>query len=266
MLQSLGVGADATTVYLELIAEPGAGPAELAARSGLAEHEFNQAVAQLDRFGLIEPVDPGQAAQTVLRLADPELAFSAALRQRDADLARQRQDLAETWATITAAAAAYQASAGHPGRCARPVASQREALSLARQLITGAADECLIAIADLAGTLGPMCEHIAGLASSGALVAIICAGAARSSSARASLDMLERAGAQVRTLPVVTVPLITGDRPPSALLWPGAPEASAQAVLVRDPVFTRAVAGIFEVTGTSPHRSSGRPRQTRSPD
>ena len=77
-------------------------------------------------------------------------------------------------------------------------------------------------------------------------MAIICADAARSSSARASLDLLERAGAQVRTLPVVTVPLITGDRPPAALLWPDAPEASAQAVLVRDPVFTRAVAGIFE--------------------
>jgi sugar-specific transcriptional regulator TrmB/DNA-binding CsgD family transcriptional regulator len=246
VLQSLGVGTDAATVYLLLIAEPGAGPAELAARSGLAEHEFNQAVAQLDRFGLIEPVNPGQAAETVLRLADPELAFSGALRRRDADLARQRQDLAEAGATITAATTAYQASAGHPSRCARPVASQREALGLARQLITGAADECLIAITDLAGTLGQVCEHIAGLASCGARVAIICADAARSSSARASLDILERAGAQVRTLPVVTVPLITGDRPPAALLWPGAPDTSAQAVLVRDPVFARAVAGIFE--------------------
>lgn len=96
------------------------------------------------------------------------------------------------------------------------------------------------------GTLGEACAQLAELASHGARVAIICADAARSSAARANLDRLERAGAQVRTLPVVTVPLIAVTPPLAALLWPGGPETSTLAVLARDLVFARAIVEIFQ--------------------
>lgn len=245
-LQALGISADAATVYLALVAEPSASLADLAERSGLRDDEISDVVAQLTYLGLIESAHPGHTTEGDVRLADPDLAFSASLRQREAELVRQQQELAEARATIAAAAATYQGSAGHLERCARPIAGQQEALDIARRLIAGAVDECLIAFPDLLGTFGEADAELTDLASRGARVAIICADAARSSPARAHLDRLEHAGAQVRTLPMVTVSLISGTPPPMALVWPGAPELSTSTVLARDPVFVRAIAGIFE--------------------
>ncbi len=177
-LQALGISPGAATVYLALVAEPGANLADLAARSGLQDGEIDDAVAQLTRLGLIEPVRPGRAAENIVRLADPGLAFSASLRQREAELGRQQQELAEARATIAAAATAYQTWAGHPARCARPLASQQETIEAGRQLMTSAVDECLIALPDPVGTLGKECAQLADRASRGARVAIICADAA----------------------------------------------------------------------------------------
>ncbi len=245
-MQSLGVGTDAATIYLALIAEPGLSRAELAARSGLRAPEFDAAVAQLADLRLIELADSGSAGQAVPQLADPDLALSAALRRREAELARQEQELAEARATIAAAAAAYQTSVGHSARCARTVTNRLEALDLARQLIMGAVGQCLMALPDPAGTLGQACEQIPNLTSRGTRVAIICTDAARSGPGRARLEVLERAGAQVRTLPMLTAPLIAAGPPPAALLWSGLLDTSASSVLVRDQVFAGTVATIFE--------------------
>lgn len=245
-LQALGVSAAAATVYLALVTDPGASLATLAARTDLTEGALEEAFAQLARLRLVERVHPGRASETVVRLADPDLALSASLRRREADLARQHQELVEARGMLATAAAAYQTSVGPSARCARPFASQQEALEMARDLIASATDECLIALPDLVGTLGQAGAQLADLASSGARVAIICADAGRSSSARADLDRLERAGVQVRTLPIVTVQIIAGAPPLAALLWPGGPETFTSAVLARDPVFARAIVGIFE--------------------
>lgn len=245
-LQALGISTAAATVYLALVTDPGASLATLAARTELTESALEQALAQLAHFRLIERAHPEQASETAARLADPDFAFSASLRRREADLARQHHELVEARGMIATAAAAYQTSAGHSARCARPLASQQEALEMARQLMASAVDECLIAFPDLIGALGQACAQLADLASSAARVAIICADAARSSPARADLDRLERAGVQVRTLPIVTVRLIAGTPPLAALLWPGGPENFTSAVLARDPVFARAVVEIFE--------------------
>jgi sugar-specific transcriptional regulator TrmB/DNA-binding CsgD family transcriptional regulator len=245
-LQVLGIGAGPATVYLALVTEPDANLADLAARSGLEEGEVDEAVAQLARLGLIEAAHPGLAAETVVQLADPDFALTASLRRREADLARQQHELAQARATIAAATAAYQASAGYPARCARPLASQQEAIGVAWQIMNAELDECLIALPDLTGTLGHASEQLADAASRGARVAIICADAARSSPARVILDRLERAGVQVRTLPAIAVPLIVGSPPLAAVIWAGVSETSAPAVLARDPVFARAIAGIFE--------------------
>lgn len=245
-LQALGISADAANVYLTLVAEPSASLADLAGRSGLHNDEVSEAIVQLTRLGLIESVRPGHVTGSGVRLADPDYAFSASLRRREAELAREEQELAEAKVAIAVAAATYQGSAGHSERCARPIASQQEALDMARRLIAGAVGECLIAFPDLVGTFGEAGAQLAGLASHGARVAIICADAARSSPARTHLDWLERSGAQVRTLPAVTVPLIAGTHPPMALLWPGTQEPSTSTVLARDPVVARTIAGIFE--------------------
>lgn len=204
MLRSLGVSDDAANVYHALVAKPDIGLADLLARSGLAEREFGEAVTELARLGLIEPTGTSLAGETVLRLADPELAFSASLRQREADLARQQQELADAKAAIAAAAAAHPASAGHSARCARLIASEQDTLNVTRQVITGSTDECLIALADPPGTLGEAGTLLAGIAARGVRVAVLCADAARSSPGRANLDHLERAGAQVCTLPMIT--------------------------------------------------------------
>lgn len=245
-LQALGVNAAAATVYLALVTDPGVSLAILAERTDLTECALEEAVAQLASLRFIERVHPEQAPEAIVRLADPDLALAAALRRREGDLARQHQELAEARGVIATAAAAYQSSVGHSARCARPLASQQEALEMAHQLMAGAVDECVIALPDLAGALGEACAQLADLASNGARVAIICADGARSSPARTDLDRLERAGVQVRTLPIVTVRLVAGMPPPAALLWPGGQETFPSAVFARDPVFARAIAGIFE--------------------
>lgn len=245
-LQALGISATAATVYFALVTDPGASLASLAARTDLTESALEEAVAQLASLRLIERVHLEREPEPIVRLTDPDLAFSASLRRREADLARQHQELVEAKGMIAAAAVAYQASVDHSARCARPLASQQEALEMARQLLASSVSECLIALPDLVGTLGQACAQLADLASNGARVAIICADAARSSSARADLDRLGQAGVQVRTLPVVTVQLIAGAPPLAALLWPGGPETSTSAVLAREPVFARAIVGIFE--------------------
>lgn len=247
VLQSLGVSVGATTIYLLLSAQPGICSDDLAARTGLDGRELDEAVTQLADLGLIESSpDPGPAGQAVPGLADPEFAFAAWLRKREAELGRQRQELADAKATIAVAASAYQTSAGNSAYRTRILLSPQEAIARAHELMATGAHECLIALPDLVGTLGQAGPQLTELASRRTRVAVICGDAARSAPSRASLDGLERAGVQVRTLPIVTVPLIASNPPATALLWPGVTDSPAPVVLARDPVFASAIAGIFE--------------------
>jgi hypothetical protein len=236
VLQSLRVSAEATAIYLLMSAEPDIDPAELSARSGLAGPDLDAAIAQLADLGLVEPADTGQAGsvgRAAFHLADPELAFAAWLRKREAELGRQRQELADAKAAIAVAATAYQTSAGYSAYSARLLLSQQEAVDRAHQLMANAVDKCLIALPNPLRTLGQAGALLTELAAAGARVAIICGDVARSASGRASLDDLEQGGVQIRTLPLVTVPLLVGDHPPTALLWPGVTDTSEPAVLAR---------------------------------
>jgi DNA-binding MarR family transcriptional regulator/DNA-binding CsgD family transcriptional regulator len=247
VLRSLDVSANATMIYILLSAAPGIGAADLADRAGLTDRDFDEAVTQLTDRGLIEIFTGHESArQPALRPTDPEFAFAAWLREREAELGRQQLELAAAKAAIAAAATAYHISTGHAAYRARLLLSPQEAIDRATEIMAAAVHECVIALPDVLGTLGQADTQLAELASRGTRVAIICGDAARSGPARINLDALERAGVQVRTLPMVTVPLIASNPPPTALLWPGFTDISTPAVLTRDQVFAQAVAGIFE--------------------
>ncbi len=247
VLRSLDVSADAAKIYFVLWAEPDIGSGELATLSGLTGPELDEAVTQLTNRGLIETsAGPAPGRQAVLRTADPEFAFAAWLRKREAELGHQQHELAHAKATIAAAAVAYQTSTGHAADRARLLLSPQEVVNRVAELMATAVHECVVALPDPLGTLGQDCAQLAKLASRGTRVAVICGDAARSGTTRTHLEGLERAGVQVRTLPMVTVPLVAISPPPTALLWPGFADPSAPAVLTRDQTFAEAVTGIFE--------------------
>jgi sugar-specific transcriptional regulator TrmB len=245
VLRSLGIGQVAADVYEALLAEPSASVSELASRANVAQTDAEAAMAELSQGGLVGTIAEGRSGAVTLPLVAPDLALTALLRRHEADAARRQQELADARAAIAATSAAYKATINNPECCGRLVPSHHESLMAARQLIAGAISQCLIAIPDPTDIFGSALADLARLASAGSRVAIICSDAARSVPPRSGLANLERAGAQVRTLPIIAFPLIACGPPPSALLWPAAHDG-ASAVLARDDVFAPAFAGIFE--------------------
>lgn len=245
VLRSLGIGQVAADVYDALLTEPSASAGELASRANVAHADAEAALAELSQSGLVETIAAAKTGALAPRLIAPDLALTALLRRNEADAARRQQELADAKAAIAATSAAYKATIHDAKCCGRQVPSHRESLMTARQLIAGAISQCLIAIPDPADILGSAHADLARLASAGSRVEIICSDAARMAPLRSGLADLERAGAQVRTLPIIAFPLIACDPPPSALLWPGAHDG-ASAVLARDEVFAPAFARIFE--------------------
>jgi len=245
MLRSLGIGQVAADVYEALLAEPSASVGELASRANVAQTDAEAALAELSQGGLVVTIAAGKSGALAPRLVAPDLALTALLRRHEGDAARRQQELADARAAIAATSAAYKAAIDNPECCGRQIPSHHESLITARQLIGGAICQGLIAIPDPTDIFGSAIADLARLASTGSRVAIICSDAARSAPPRSGLANLERAGAQVRTLPVIAFPLIACDPPPSALLWPAADD-SAGAVLARDEVFAPALAGVFE--------------------
>lgn len=245
VLRSLGIGPVAADVYDALLAEPSASVGQLAARADVTQADAEAALAELSQGGLVRKLAAGQPGTVAPRLVAPDLALTALLRRHEADAARRQQELADARAAIAATSAAYKATIDSPECCGRRLPSRHESLITARQLIAGATSQCLIAIPDPTDILGSARADLARIAPAGSRVAIICSDAARSSPPRSGLADLERAGAQVRTLPTIAFPLIACDPPPSALLWPAAKDG-ASAVLARDELFAPALAGIFE--------------------
>jgi hypothetical protein len=245
VLRSLGIGQVAADVYEALLAEPSASVSELASRANVAQADAEAALAELSQGGLVGTIAAGRSGAVTLRLLAPDLALTALLHRHEADAARRQQELADARAAIAATSAAYKAATDNPECCGRLIPSHHESLMAARQLIASATSQCLIAIPDPTDILGSALADLARLASTGSRVAIICSDAARSAPPRSGLASLERAGAQVRTLPIIAFPVIACDPPPSALLWPAAHDG-ASAVLARDDVFAPAFAGIFE--------------------
>lgn len=245
VLRSLGIGPVAADVYQALLAEPSASIDELASRANVAQADAEAALAELSQGGLVVTSAAGKSGAVAPRLVAPDLALTALLRRHEGDTARRQQELADARAAIAATSVAYQAAVDNLECCGRQVPGHHESLIVARHLIAGANRQCLLAIPDPTDIFGSALADLARLASTGSRVAIICSDATRSAPPRAGLANLERAGAHVRTLPIIAFPLIACDPPPSALLWPAGHDG-ASAVLVRDEVFAPALAGIFE--------------------
>ncbi|MFF1797613.1 LuxR C-terminal-related transcriptional regulator [Kitasatospora sp. NPDC086009] len=99
MLEKLGLGAEAGSVYKEMLKDPQSGPADIAGRLGWTEARVRSSLDELARLALLRPSwqDPG-----VLKPVEPEVGLRYLLDRREAELQRRlleieqgRRDLVE---------------------------------------------------------------------------------------------------------------------------------------------------------------------------
>ncbi|SDZ35360.1 regulatory protein, luxR family [Amycolatopsis xylanica] len=109
MLKPLGLDAAAESVYRAMITHRGWGVAQLARHLGVSETEVHTALDQLADLALVRQSldDPG-----IVRPVDPEFGLVSLLQQRQAQLQRSQQELAESQAAITGMLADLQTSGG----------------------------------------------------------------------------------------------------------------------------------------------------------
>jgi DNA-binding CsgD family transcriptional regulator len=239
MLEALGIDTTAAVIYQVLISGPASTVASLAETAGIAEAEVSTALEQLSALGLVHNGIPSP------RPADPQLALTALLRRREAEVARHQQDLAAARAAVATAAAAWSASRGCGGCNTSMATSVADAVSIARQLIAAATDQCLIAVPDPGLVLRSNGRAAAVLTAEGTRVAVLCADATRSDSRTiAAFHYLGEVGAEVRTIPTIAMPLITAGSHAS-LLWPGPPDDAAMPVLIQDATVIATLTAIF---------------------
>jgi DNA-binding CsgD family transcriptional regulator/sugar-specific transcriptional regulator TrmB len=97
MLLALGLDAAAESVYRQMLAQPGWGVLEIAARLGLAEVQVRDALDRLFELSLVRDSTDHPGA---LHAVNPEAGLSAALAQQQVELARKQQEVAESQAAI----------------------------------------------------------------------------------------------------------------------------------------------------------------------
>lgn len=105
-VEVLGLGTPGEGVYLAMLANPSWGVAELVAHLRLSEQQVRDALDELfDRSLLRQSVeDPAR-----FRVVSPQVALGAWLADKQAELARRQQDVAESQASILAILAEYSA-------------------------------------------------------------------------------------------------------------------------------------------------------------
>lgn len=241
MLQWPGMSSEASAAYHALIARPGSTAATLAQSANLTQDQVSVAVAELRQLGLLRHDLLGSCE---LRLVDPERALALLLRRREAEITRQQRDLEEARAAAASVIAvhwAYQAEDGSSSQ----IGSQQQALAQARELLGGATARCLLAIPDPGAILESGGHPVPDLVADGVQVAVLCADAARGDVRTTTPYLLAKAGAQVRTTPLVTMPLLACGAPPrTALMWSGPDQQ--EAVLVRDHAVATMLTRVFE--------------------
>ncbi|MFI8101406.1 LuxR C-terminal-related transcriptional regulator [Streptomyces sp. NPDC086023] len=104
MLEVLGLGASAESVYRGLLEHPGAGVAELCELLGMPETEVRDG---LDRLIDLELLQPSRDVPGLLRALTPDVGLELILRRQEAELVRRQQELAAGKEAMARAVASF---------------------------------------------------------------------------------------------------------------------------------------------------------------
>lgn len=97
MLEGLGLNHQTEAVYLAMLKAPAVPAEDLAATLDLAERQVHEALGELARMSLLQPSTSDPRA---LRPVHPEAALQALVARRQAEFARQQQELEEGKAAV----------------------------------------------------------------------------------------------------------------------------------------------------------------------
>jgi DNA-binding CsgD family transcriptional regulator len=232
----LGLDETVSAVYQALLAV-GGGTADIGTVTGLPEGDIRTALAALAGLNLVRSPFGMSDSWRVVR---PELGFAALVHKREADLAALRAAIAE-------ADAAWSARLQRPWGEAEPIEDWRDAVAeafrLAGQAVTdfalvmpGAPEPLALLHADL--------SRYETAVAGGTRIRALYHDSTRSNRAGLALaKRAARAGAEVRTAPVLPLPMVVCDV--RAALIQAGPGRREAALSVREPSIVAVLAAVF---------------------
>jgi DNA-binding CsgD family transcriptional regulator len=246
VLRAFGVDEIAEDVYQAMVRDPGLGVAELCEGLLLPERDVRAALDRLAELSLLRSSrdHPGE-----LYPVSPDVGLTALMRRKEAELARQQQEIAAGQAAVSSMVAEYAAQRDDAAR-GRLVGLDRVQTRL-EQLAESAVRECLSVMPGGA-------QSAAGLAASrpldraalerGVSVRTLYQESIRNDAATlAYAHWLLDLGGEVRVRPVLPPRLVVVDA--AVAIVPLDPEGSRQgAVEVRAPGVVAALIALFEQT------------------
>jgi DNA-binding CsgD family transcriptional regulator/sugar-specific transcriptional regulator TrmB len=249
MLESFGIDAVAEAVYMAMLEDQEAGPAELAARVGIPECDVRKTLDTLAELSLVRPSwdDP-----PILRPVSPDVGLDALLARQQSELMRREQQIREgraVMATIIADFAGSRPNAGHPDvEELLGLDAVRERLA---ELTEQTAFEVLSFMPDGAHTaeaLDASRPLDQALLDRGVDVRSVFLDSVRNDPPTAAYARwLTESGGQCRTVPVLPLRMIIVDRR-EAVVPLNPDRSSAGAVLLRGPGMVAALCALFDQT------------------
>jgi DNA-binding CsgD family transcriptional regulator/sugar-specific transcriptional regulator TrmB len=232
MLTALGVDPVAERVYLQMLARPEWGVAELSEFLVLPEQELRDALDRLFELALVrQSIDqPGE-----MRAVGPDIGLRAALDRQQAELARRQQQVAETQAAINAMIAEHVDSRRDPAHSyAEQLIGMDAVQDRLEQLARDTTEEVLTFMpggAQSPAALRSARRNDSRLLERGVSIRTIGLDSIRNDPATlAHSRFLTDAGAQFRTAPVLPPRMIVADR--RVALLPIDPDNTRKGVLV----------------------------------
>ncbi|WP_018347962.1 helix-turn-helix transcriptional regulator [Longispora albida] len=249
MLELLGLSADALTVYRAMLAHPGHGVGALGVVTGMDVRRIRSALDELADLALLRPSGE-QTGQ--LRPVSPEVGLAALLAEAEAETARRQAQIEATRAAIAAIAAE------HAGTRDRDAAIRLEGVDAVRARLEELAPTLTAECCSLnPGGMHAPDARAAGtplnqqLLERGVAIRAVCQDSFRNDQATlAHARWLTELGGQMRTVPVVPIPLLLLDRRIAILpIDPADPRAGA--LETHSPGMTAAAHALFALAWSS---------------
>jgi DNA-binding NarL/FixJ family response regulator len=237
VLEFLGLDKTAAAVYQALLAA-GGGPVDISVVTGLSEAAIDVALGELAGLNLVRPPVGISGDWRAVR---PEFAFTALVRQHEADLADLR-------AAVATADATWSARHPYPGSPAEPVMDWSDAVAEVGRLAAQAAKEFLLVMPAEPGPLAllhiDLTRYEAAVARGVRILALYHDSTRSDPAALVHARRATLVGAEVRTAPVLPLPMVVCDGQ-VALIQTGAGRPEA-ALYVREQSIAAMLDGVFD--------------------
>ena len=224
MLEQFGLSPEAEAVYLAKLAQPAAGPAELAAGLGLSESDVDDALMELTRYSLVRPPTESRPHHSELHPVSPALALDAILARRTAEVLRQQQEIERARGALAGVIAELDARMEARARTVArnpPVGEEIIGHGGARQALERLAFESKHEVLTFAPTgtapdpasltvIDPLTDYLLG---KGVRVRMISVWSARNNAATGPhVRRLVELGAELRTVPALPTSMVVVDQ------------------------------------------------------